>query len=159
MAVKQIIRDSFEFFKDTGRQAGKLVPDLLGGMFEQAIKGPKQTSGQTQANKQAQQALQLKKDEFKTKDGEELKKAREKLEQLRRMQTTYAPRQEQELRPYEQNIQDLERKKAMAVEVQKKKISQQLPVINQKPKRGSLFGFLRRKPKGMEGLVKDTKVG
>ncbi|MBI2611154.1 hypothetical protein HYW54_00220 [Candidatus Gottesmanbacteria bacterium] len=162
MGVKKIIRDSFEFVKDTAKQGAKIPPDLFGGMIEQAIKGPKLTSAQQQqqqVKQQAQMQLQKQGEDFKTKDEEELKKAREKLEQLRRMQAMYATRQEQKLRPYEETIQDKERQKAQEVEAQKKKVSQQLPVMTTKPKRGSLFGFLKRKIKGSEGLVKDTKVG
>ena len=156
MAVKQIISDSFEFIKETGQKAGQIVPDVFGGMLEQAVHGPKQTSAQKQQAKQKAQAqIAQKQNDFAKKDEEELKKQREKLEALRRMQATYAPRPAQEKRPYEATIADMERKKAMEAEMQKRQAAGQIITPSSKPNRG----MRKQKAKGMEGLAKDTKSG
>jgi len=151
MAVKQVIGGTFEFIKDTGKQAGKIVPDVLGGMLEQAVKGGQQTPAQKQ---QVQQQMQQKTQQHKEKDEEELKKTRESLAGLRAMQAQFAPRKQVPPSVYEQNIQEEERKKAQQVEAQKK---QPLNIPTSKQARGMLFG--KKKTKGSEGLAKDTRVG
>lgn len=150
MAVKRIIGGTFEFIKDTGKQAGKIVPDILGGMIEQAVQGGQQTPAQKQ---QANQQMQQKAAQVKKSDEEELKKARMALVGLKAMQSQFAPKKPNGPTIYEQNIQDLERKKAQQVEAQKNKPFV-IPVSKQS--RG-MMGM--KKAKGSEGLTKDTKVG
>ncbi len=151
MVVKKVIRDSFEFVKNTGKQAGKIVPDVLGGMLEQAVKGGSQSAAQKQ---QAAQQMQQQTTSYKQKDEEELKKTRDALAALQRMQRTFSPKQKPAPRPYEATISEEEQRKAAATEAQKK---QPLAVPVSKQTRGMLFG--KRKIKGSEGMVKDTRVG
>lgn len=154
MPIKKIIShvasDSFEMVKDTVKQAGKIPIDVAGGMMEQAVSGGQQTAAQKQ---QSQQQVQQKAAGYKQKDEEELKKTRDALNQLKRMQNMYAPKPQQTPRLYEATIEDEERKKAAQVEAQKK---QPLAVPTSKQTRGMLG---KKKTKGSEGMVKDTRVG
>ncbi|OGG14608.1 hypothetical protein A2773_02365 [Candidatus Gottesmanbacteria bacterium RIFCSPHIGHO2_01_FULL_39_10] len=153
--VKRIIGGTFEFIKDTAKQGAAIPKDVLGGMLEQAVKGVQQTPAQKQqAAKQAQQQMQQNAQQHKVKDEEELKKTREALAGLRAMQTQFAPRKQAPPSIYEQNMQELEKKKAQQVEAGKK---QPMAVPTSKQSRGMLFA--KKKPKGSEGLTKDSKVG
>lgn len=150
MSVKKIIGGTFEFAGETAKKSAQVVPDVLGGMLEQAVKGGQQTAAQKQ---QAAKQMQQKTTDFKKKDEEELKKARESLAQLRRMQSQFAPKKQLEQRPYEAKIQEEEKKKAEEVEAQKTK---PLVIPTSVQARGMLG---KKKAKGSEGMVKDTRVG
>ncbi len=156
MAVRQILRNTFEFIKETTNKGAQIVPDVASGMWEQAVKGGQLSAAQKQQiQQQQQQQISQKAQQHQVTDESDLKKTREALAQLQRMKQQWAPKGPPTLRPYEQTVQNMERTKAIAVENHKKSSTVAAPTSVQP--RGMLFG--KRKTKGIEGFAKDTKIG
>ncbi|MBM3284013.1 hypothetical protein FJY90_07290 [Candidatus Gottesmanbacteria bacterium] len=138
-----------ELIKGTVKGTAKVAPDIIGGMIEMATKSA--------ANPQkTQQQYQQKVQEYKKKDEEELEKIRNSLVTSTPAHLRPLPKSPP-LRPYEARLREEEQKKAMMVEAQKKQQQQPIGIPAGKKKTGWFFN--RKKTKGSEGLVKDTKIG
>lgn len=159
MSVPKVIRDSFEFISDTAKPLG----DIAAGIPEQLIKGRQMTKQQQQqSNQQKQQQTQQnqqKINEHKQQDEKELEKTRAALEQMKIMRSIYeSPKKQEEPRVYDK-LREEERQRALqTAQAQKILARKKLPETGSVQARGML-GKRRQKVKGMEGLVKDTKVG
>lgn len=159
--ISGLIKGGFEFTKDSAKQiADTVAPDKL---LEQAVSGVPPQKGEfseylkSLGPNLSEEELAKKKKEFEERDQKELEEERKKLwatvpPHMR------LPEKPKPLRPYEQAIQEEEKKKAMAVEAQKKQ-PQQVAVPTGKQPRGMLFAKRKPAAKGFEGLQKDTKVG
>ena len=137
-----------ELIKGTVKGTAKVVPDILGGMIEMTTKSS--ATGQ-----KTQQQYQQKVADYKKQDEEDLEKVRRSLIRTTppHMRPSTKP---QALRPHEAKLREEEQKKAMIVEAQKK---QQQPLAAPTGKKQTGWFFARKKTKGTEGMIKDTKIG
>ncbi len=157
--LKKIITGGFEIVKDSAKQLAKTISP--GEMVKQAL-GQQQASEFTDYLKNispdlSKEDLEKKKKELSEDDQKKLEEARRKLFNTIPPHMRVQPKPPG-LRPYEATIQEEERKKAQAVEAQKKQ-PQPMATPSGKQPRGMLFGKKKTGGKGFEGLAKDTKVG
>lgn len=158
--LKKIITGGFEAVKDSAKQIVDTVSP--GAIVEQALghqggKKDELSDYLQNLSSVSSEELEKKKKELTEEDQKKLEETRKKL--LTTMPSHMRPQQKPPgLRPYETTIQEEEKKKAQAVEAQKKQ-SQSVPAPAGKQPRGMLFGKRKTGGKGFEGLVKDTKVG
>ena len=156
--IKKVIHGGFEIIKDSARQLAKTVsPDE---MAKQALGQQKSEFSQFLKDLSPDttpEQLENKKQELAAEDQKKLEEERKKLQLNYVPEHMKLPPKPKEPRPYEAAIQGEERKKAAAVEAQKKS----LPMIitpTSKQSRGMLFAK-KKQPKGIEGLQKDAKAG
>ncbi|MBI2616780.1 hypothetical protein HYW55_01440 [Candidatus Gottesmanbacteria bacterium] len=161
--IKSIITNTFEAVKDSAKQVADTVSP--GSLLEQALgKQKSQSSEFTEYLKNvggelSPEELEKKKKEFSQSDQEKLEETRKKLlpsvpAHMKPPPTAKGPR------PYEATIQEEERKKAQAVEMQKKQASQQITPPSGKKARGSLFSKKKKAtPTGFEVMKGDKKAG
>ncbi len=162
-AIKGIFEGGVEMVKDSAKQVAdtvspiKILEGALGGKksppkneFTEYLKncGPDLTPEQ----------IEEKKKEFGNRDEEAMEEARKKL-QAAIPDHMKLPLKQKELSPYEQAIQDEERKKAAAIEMQKKQQAQAVPAPSGKQARGSLFAKKKRPQSNAFEQSKNTKVG
>lgn len=155
--VKKIGEGTLEVVKDSARQIGKTVSP--GTLLEQAI-GPKKESEFTTYLKNLDEK-NLTPEEFEKKKQELAQKDKTEAEKVRALLGTPThmklPQKPKSLRPYEAAIQEEERKKALAIEAQKKH-PQPLMQPMSKQARGMLGAKKRPKSSDFEA-GKNIKVG
>lgn len=159
-AISSIITGGFEAVKDSAKQiADTIGPDKL---LEQAIGVKKSGNEMAEYLKNVGDPtltgdkLKQKENEFKTEDEKKLEAARKMLSAIPAHMRL--PQKQSQPGAYEQTVQEEERKKAQAVEMQKRQ-SQAMAMPTSKQARGMLFGKKKSANKGFEGLVKDSKTG
>jgi len=158
--IKKIIAGGFEIVKDTTKEiAGAVEP---GALLKHALGQDRKASEMGDYLKNiGDPALQGEK--LKQREAEISQKDQAEMENARRILAglpphMQLPKEQKELRPYEENMQE-EEKKAQEVEAQKQQQQQSLVEPTVKQQRGSMRGKRKSPQKGFEGLKKDTKVG
>lgn len=159
--AKKIIKGSLEIVKESAKQlADTLSPTAF---LEQALGSkPKRDDEFAKYLKGlggdlSKEQMEEKRKEFDESDEKKLEIARKMIKAAlpSHMQLPYTQRQP---RPYEVSVQEMERKKAAAIEAGKKQQQSAVAPAGKQP-RGMLFGVKKKGGKGFEGLAKDTKVG
>lgn len=161
-ALKGIFEGGMEMVKDSAKQVAdtvspvKIIEGALGmtppkkDEFTQFLQksGPDLTPAQ----------IEEKKKEFGSSDEKAMEEARKKLRAAIPDHMKLPPKQ-RELTPYEQTIQDEEKKKAAMIEAQKKQQGQAVPAPSGKQARGSLFARKKKPQASTFETSKNTKVG
>ncbi len=158
--ISNIITGGFEAVKDSAKQIADTVgPDKL---LEQAIGTTKSGNEMSDYLKNigdpslTGDKLKQVEDQYKSEDEKKLEEARKVLSAIPAHMKL--PQKRQQPSAYEQTVQEEERKKAQAVEAQKRQ-SQSMAMPTSKQTRGMLFGKKKSANKGFEGLSKDSRAG
>lgn len=161
--IKSIITNTFEAVKDSAKQIVDTVSP--GVMVEQALgQQQSQSSEFTEYLKNAgpnlsPEEIEKKKQEFAQSDQSKLEEERKKLFSSIPAHMKL-PQKQKPPRPYEAVIQEGERKKAQAVEAQKKQAGAQISAPAGKQARGSLFARKKKHVStGFEVIKGDKKAG
>ena len=164
--VKKIIggllEGGIEIVKDSARQlAGAVSPVKI---IEQVVSQPKTEDGEVTkylkdlSGNLSEGDIEKKKKELEEKKQQELEEARKSIQSA--IPAHMRPRPEpKEPSIYEQNVQDEERKKALAVEAQKKQQAQSSFPPSGKQQRGSLFAKKKRPKTADFEKSKNIKIG
>ena len=155
--IKGILEGGLEVVKDSAKQVASTVSPTA--LLESAI-GPKKGSEVTQYLQNLSDP-NLSPEQLKENAAQIAKKDEKELEKTRALLTTTPAHMKvaptaPSMSAYEATVAEMEQKKALAVEMQKKQQSQSATAPKGKV-RGNLFG--KKKFKGSEGLAKDTKIG
>lgn len=160
--LKGILDSGFEAVKDSAKQLADTVAP--GALLEQAL-GVKQAKPdelsqflKNSGPNLTSEELEKRKAQLSGQDNQELEAARSMLraaipDHMR------PPPGRKALTPYETTIQDEERKKAMAVEMQKKQAAQAGAAPSGKQARGSLFAKKKRPQSNVFEQSKNIKSG
>jgi hypothetical protein len=162
--VKKIIHNTFETLKegvvDSAKQIGETVSPKA--ILEQVLNSPPKKDEFSQFLMQgggsdlSPAELEKKKLEYASSDSSQLEEARRALSS--NPDHMRMPQKQKEPTPYEKTVEDQERKKAQAIEAQKRQ-SQQMAPPTSKQARGMLGGKKKSANKGFEGFSKDSKTG
>lgn len=159
--AKKIIKGGLEILKDSAKQLADTISPAA--ILEQALGKKKQREddfGQYLkgiGGDLSPEQIEKRRKEFEKTDEQKLEDARKMIKAALPSHMRLAPRPVAP-RPYEMTIQDMEKKKAAAIEAGKKQ-QQSAVAPAGKQARGMLFGVKKKGGKGFEGLAKDTKVG
>jgi hypothetical protein len=159
----EILSEGLEILKDSAKELGATVGP--GALLEKALhpggKPPENEVTKFLQNsapeRTPEELAKLAKEDEENKQ-KELAKARKNLTMSIPVHLRVQQQPKQELRPGEQAVADLERKKAMEAEAQKKQ--QAKPLATPLGKKKGVIGAPRRMATtGFEGLAKDKKIG
>lgn len=159
--IKNIIEGGLEFVKDSGKQIGETVsPEKM----LDSVLGPKETTDeftkylQSLGGELTPEQIEQKKKEFEENKIKEMEEARKVLKGSvpPHMKPSPQPRQPS---PYEEVVQEGERKKAILLETQQKQRQQQVFTPAGKQQRGSLFARKKRPKTADFEAGKNIKIG
>lgn len=161
--ITGLLEGSVEAIKDSAKQITETVAP--GALLEQAIGTgqPKKDEFSEYLKKLGPELtpeeLEKKKQEFSQKDLKEKQEAQKILSAATTPTHMRLPQKSPGQSVYDQNMKELEEKKALQVEMQQKQNQQVIPVMSQKAAPGGLFSKKRRPKSSDLEAGKNIKVG